>query len=367
MNKSFLLALAGLASFAASLHAADRFWRTSNDGTVGASFLDSTNYDNATLQAGDRMVLTGNNVDDTTLIYLDQTAPSLGILEMRDRGATFEIRTGGVLSATTSTYLTDVNQGNFKLAVKGGTLSLEDYNPSGAGAVRHSLEITSGTFNLTGTSALTGLNISTGATVSVSGGTLNLGVNSGALGLFRLANGSATGNLTWTGGTIRGVERFQGDNVTNSTVTNGGGTLFVNNNIRTDDLVSYNNGTGSIVFGINSDGTSSAQLSQYTGGSAWNLTTGTVAVDFGSYTPMAGNSWDFTSLTAGPSGFLASASNIASLSADGQWIVTWNTSNWTSGGVLSIDSVSPVPEPATVAFILSGLILAFAGYRRARQ
>ncbi|MDX2109541.1 MAG: PEP-CTERM sorting domain-containing protein [Verrucomicrobiota bacterium] len=367
MNKSLLSVISTMAVFTATLDAADRFWRASNDGTTGDSYLDGTKYDGVAPLSGERVVLTGNDVSDTTVIYLDQAAPSSSNLEMRDRGATFEVRTGGSLAAPVTTYVNTSNQGNFKLAVKGGSLSIQDFNLSGAGSTRFSVEVTSGSLLFTGSTALDGVSLKDGASMALSGGVTNLGVTSGAIGDFRLANGSANGNLNWTGGTLRGVNRFQGDDLTNMTVTNGGGILYVNNNIRTDDKASYNNGTGTIVFAIEAAGNTNAQLSQFTNGGVWNLSAGMVAVDFGAHTPIVGNSWDFTTLTAGPTGFLASTSNVSSLSADNQWNVTWNTSQWVSSGILSIDGVTAVPEPANVALILAGLTFGLASYRRMRR
>jgi hypothetical protein len=353
MNKLILLLALTLAGALDTAHAQSIFWRDSNDGTVGANWVNGFGTGGGeTPGASNTAVLTGNDVSDTTVIYVDSVVTSPAAIEMRDRGATLQIRSGGSLSAAVSTYVSTFNQGNFTLSVQGGSLSLEDFTPSGAGASRFALNVSSGSLNFTGTTDLNGgLILRDGATANISGGVVDLRVNSGALGRFGLG-AAANGNLTWTGGTIRGVERFVGNNVNASTVTNGGGTLFVNNNIRTDDLASYNNGTGTIVFGIEAGGTTNAQLSQYSGGGAWDLSTGAVAVDFSSgYTPLAGDSWDFTALAPGAGSFLASTGNIASTSNDGLWNITWDTSNWAANGVLGITNVTAIPEPGTLALV----------------
>jgi hypothetical protein len=360
--KKILLGIS-LAGMVGSVQAADVFWRDSNDGTTGANWVNGfENGGGVTPGAADVAVISGNNVDDTTVIYVDSAVSAVSGFELRDRGATLQIRSGGSLSTSGMSIRSDFNEGNSALSIQGGSFTVNStaYSPTTNGTndtSRHTLSVSSGnlTFNSGGNNN-NGL-LQNGSNVSISGGTVDMG--DAWIQIDTMAN------FNWTGGTIQNVNRLMGDNVNAQTLTNGG-TFIVNTNTRTDDLMSFNNGTGTTVFGIESTGLSNAQLSQYSGGGVWDLTTGTVAVDFGDYVPNIDDSWDFTALAAGATGFLGSAANIAALSADGLWNITWDTSNWVSGGELGITGVAAIPEPGSFA-LLGGLLALSAVALRRRQ
>jgi len=357
-----LLLLTCILTLGSALQAQTIFWRAStSDAGYTGNYLDGSNYDGTAPQAGNDVTFTGNDVTDGTVAFLNAVAPDAGTFTFRDRGIRIEIRSGGSLSVTGFDAISTFNQGSSTLSIEGGSLTLNGvgYVPSTSGGSdpsRLTLSVSSGnlTFN-TGGNTSNGL-IQNGSNISISGGTVDLG---GARVTI-----SDTSTFTWTGGTLSNVNRFQGDNATNQTLTNDGGTFLVNTNSRTDDLMSYDNGTGTTVFQINNDGSTDAELSQYTGGGVWDLSSGTVAVNFGSYTPQVNDSWDFTALGPGASTFLATGANVASVSDDGLWNVTWDTSNWASAGQLTISNVSAVPEPTALGLAALGLATLLVGRRR---
>ena len=355
MMKTVLLSLSALALISTVAQAQDVFWRDSNDGTVGANWVGGFGFGGGeTPGASNTAVISGSDVLDTTVIYVDSAVTSPAGLEFRDRGATLQIRSGGSLASGALVLRNTFDEGAFNLSIQGGTFTLN--STAWSAGNRLNLTVSSGNmvFNPGGNNS-NGL-IQGDSIVSISGGTVELGDARITL--------TDVSNFNWTGGTLSNVNRFQGDGVASQTLTNGGGTFFVNTNTRTDDFMGYNNGTGTTAFAINADGTTDAELSQYTGGEAWDLTTGIVAVDFGSgYTPLIGDSWDFTDLSAGTD-FLGSTANIASTSADGNWNVTWDTSSWVSDGVLGITNVTVIPEPSTAVLLGLGLFGLMAGRRR---
>jgi len=347
--------------------------------TAGGDFALGSNWNDGRgpIDVGDRGIL-GNNTIYTGDLFLDSVNPLFFELDVRNPGSyTFRVQSGGSLDVTSRidfensgagtgviTFRVEggsVNAGGVLFNTSGGTSTLEVDSGSvtlgsvslgNASAASHVFRVSGG--NVAITDPTTGLDLSNAnSTFEMTGGTLDLQNTA----RFQLASTTAA-NFTWTGGTMTGVERFQGSDSSGTNVSlylNDGGTLLVNGISRVDDGGSYAMGAmGRTVFQINSDGSTDADLATFTGGQAWDLTNGTVLVDFGSYTPQINDSWDFSDLST--SQFLASTGNVSSTSADGLWEVTWDLSSWQSAGQLSVLGVVAVPEPSTgLLFLGSGL------------
>lgn len=90
------------------------------------------------------------------------------------------------------------------------------------------------------------------------------------------------------------------------------------------------------------------------------------------YTPMVGDSFDFfTLISGGPTSDIGDGSNIATTSADGLWEFTYDLSEYNpvsapNKGLITLTSVTSIPEPGAFAALLGLLAIGLCWLRRKR-
>ena len=102
------------------------YWRLSSDSTgYTGQWTDGVNWNAATgPQAGDTANLTGNDVTDGTVIYVDSAVPDLAAMQLRNRGFVLEVREGGSLTTAAVTYSSQYDEGGCAISVQGGSLTM---------------------------------------------------------------------------------------------------------------------------------------------------------------------------------------------------------------------------------------------------
>jgi len=297
------------------------------------------------------------------------------------------VMTGGTVTTTTLSVGQNGAAGN--LSISGGNMTVSGaLNMQAAGAVNIGTSIISvsgGSLTLNTGSAIainSSLNSQNAKSISVSGtGVVNLGgrstawanigataeygvvtVSGGELN-FQNANTILGNNSTFTGGKVTGL-----NTLTNNAMTINGSEFHVGSNTAAASTTLLDNvaGTsftltsGTLVLGAY--GNNSADIFFKNDQAAADLTGGSIVVDF-KYAPTAGDSFNFIDWTAGTMSL--STSNISATSYANDYSVVWNTSQWVSDGILSVTSVTAVPEPSTWALLISSL-MAVVIFRRRR-
>lgn len=283
-------------------------------------------------------------LEDNNTGYSGTTTISEGILQLGalGGGTTGALGSGNVIDNATllvnrsNAYaLTNQISGSGSLTQAGaGTTTLSNANTYGGGTtvINGSLLATNTTGSATGSGAVVtsfGTNLGgTGiiAPTSFSGITIGGNVAPGATG-----SNNGVGTLTFT--PVDGNVTFQ----SGSSIT---WDLFGNH--VNDKLVFAASGTGRMDFSA--------------------MTPGSLAVAFvGGYIPSLNDSFDLLDWTA-VSGLSTSLLNLNTTGFDPSW--TWDTSQFTRTGVISITSL--VPEPAQFSLLLIGIQCVFLRRRRAR-
>lgn len=193
--------------------------------------------------------------------------------------------------------------------------------------------------------------------INISGGTWT-----GNQSIYGPTTGAANFNVT--GGTLGGYYRFR---YAGTSVNVSGGILDMENDGTASRTVYFANdatltlsGTGTMIFDAFANGDSETLLAS----TASDISGGTVKIRF-NYTPSVGDTFDFLG-----AGFTVAVggTNVSSVDADGLYNITWNLSDWdvagSSKGVLTIDAISPVPEPETYALVLEMIALGGIFLRR---
>ncbi len=218
--------------------------------------------------------------------------------------------------------------------------------------------LTGGTFNANGgliqntksNVAQQGIFTFTGGTLNMGGGDLRTSVGNSAN-----ANGQV---FNVTGATFTGVNELWGGlnmNTDSTFIVGADRNAASLTTIAASNRGELNLILGSVVFPVFGNN-SASQLDNpnvFQQG-LLDLSGGTIQIEFDSgYTPLAGHSFDLIANTPGGKTTLSTA-NIASTSYDGLWNVTWDTSQWLSDGILTIDSVTVIPEPASLILLAAG-------------
>lgn len=198
------------------------------------------------------------------------------------------------------------------------------------------------------------------ATVSIQGGSLDVGGNMDNID-NRSTGISSVFTINQTSGTVTGVNQFRGDvnyNISGGVFEVGSSSTFhsttnfaASASWQNNDSDFISSGTGIVRFGVYSAGNDQFISNAGIGfGLSLDLTGGTVEIDFAEdFALNEGDSWQFVDMTVA-SYYTLSAANVSdSLSFDGTQVITWDTANWESDGILEIDSIAPVPEPAGFA------------------
>lgn len=181
--------------------------------------------------------------------------------------------------------------------------------------------------------------------------------------------GSVTFNIT--SGGVYNYTRFR---YANTVVNLSGGILEMGAIEGVPTGISFQNsaalnmsGSGTFIFNVYGNGLNDT----LSGGSQVDMTGGIISFRFDdTYTPQIGDSFDFLNAGITVDG---TGSNISTIDADGKYLITWDTSGWgttpdnptTSQGVLTIDNISPIPEPGEYA-LLVGLAMGIGVYLRRR-
>lgn len=202
-----------------------------------------------------------------------------------------------------------------------------------------------------------------------SGGVLNGGGTSPTTQASRI-DGTATINIA-TDGVLTNLYRQR----TGLNVNLVGGTFFPyasSAGARTGSNYILNNGiiggsSGTIVFALAGNGVNTGVGPS--SGTTFDLADLTVAFEIiDGYTPQVGDAFDLYNIATGATADLGDGSNIASTTLDGNWLITWDTSQWNPGGVaraqLAILDVVAIPEPSFYAVILGVAALALVRRRR---
>ncbi|WP_309387455.1 PEP-CTERM sorting domain-containing protein [Cerasicoccus frondis] len=205
----------------------------------------------------------------------------------------------------------------------------------------------------------------------VVGDTISVNVGSGGLidgGEASRIEGTATVTIG-SGGMITGVYRQRID----PTILLDGGVYRFSGSSTGNPIGTYalNNGSisgasGTLIFTATGDG---LNLNiQPSSGVTFDVDQLTIQMEMlDGYTPQIGDSFDL--FNNGGAFDLGDGSNIASETADGNWLITWDTSQWNPGtalgkGVISIADVSSIPEPETYAGLLGLAALTMLALRR---
>lgn len=212
------------------------------------------------------------------------------------------------------------------------------------------------------------------ATASIQGGSLDVGGNMDNID-NRSTGISSVLNINQTGGVVSGVNAFRGDinyNISGGVFEVGSSTAFQSATSFSASASWQNNdsdfsltGSGIVRFDIFSAGNDQFTNNSGLGfGLSLDLSGGTVEIVFAQdFAITVGDNWDFIGFTT-PGYYTVSTANIAdSLSFDGTQVITWDTSQW-SDGILSVGSISPVPEPSTIAVYIGVAALGVVLVRR---
>jgi hypothetical protein len=190
------------------------------------------------------------------------------------------------------------------------------------------------------------------ATVNInSGGTLS--GNDGNGDGTRI-DGYATININ-SGGTMQYFDNFR---VSMSAVLNGGD-LQLNSALALNAGTTVSGSSGRLVVDVWGDGLNGA----ITGGQPVDLDELTWVFNVADgYTPQVGDSWDVATVSSSV-GTIGDGSNISGVSADGNWEFTYNLTNWSPAGgpnkgLVVLESVTAIPEPATLGLISVGGLFA---------
>jgi len=197
------------------------------------------------------------------------------------------------------------------------------------------------------------------------GGVINGGGDDPSSTASRIA-GTATVNI-FAGGSLTNVYRQRIDPTID--LTGGEFVLYTDDSGGRLGSYSFNNGTiggssGTITLALGGNGVNTT----IGGGSTSNMAAADLTFQFeviNGYVPQIGDSFDFFGSTG--TADLGDGTNIASLTKDGNWDITWDTSQWTPGGnqkgQLTIADVTAIPEPSFYAALL-GVIALIAVRRR---
>lgn len=268
-------------------------------------------------------------------------------------------------SVPTGSDVAQVPSGPFTIDIESDVTAQYFSNANTSGELV-TLNINSG--SLTETANTFGLRFLDGSNtvINVAGGTLD-----GGLDVYGpTTSGTVTYNIT--SGLLTGYDRFRYDSVS---VNLSGGRLDMGGETGPSNLSFQNNaalsmsGTGGFVFDVFGNGSNDSVA----GSSAVDFSGGLIEFRFDdAYTPQAGDTYDFlgTGMTVDGTG-----SNISTMDIEGKYSIVWDTSQWGVGstgtdpskGVLTIVSVTAIPEPANLPVVGGLFLLAISLLRRRRQ
>jgi len=268
-------------------------------------------------------------------------------------------------SVPTGSDIASVSSGPFTIDIQNDVTAQYFANSNTSGEVV-TLNINAG--SLTETANTFGLRFLDGSNtvINVAGGTLDGGEDV----YGPTTSGSVTYNVT--SGLLTGYDRFRYDSVT---VNLSGGRLDMAGETGPTALSFANNaslnmsGTGGFVFDVFGNGSNDT----LNGSSAVDLTGGWIEFRFAdAYTPQAGDTYDFLGTNMLVDG---TGSNISTTDIEGKYNIVWDTSQWGVGstgsdpskGVLTIVSVTPIPEPANLPVVGGLFLLALSLMRRQRR
>lgn len=318
-----------------------------------------------------------------------QTVGTLNIAKASSNYGVVLLGGNGVLNVSTKLYLGGVNA-TASFIMSGGTVNLTGtasmdvagtssiasvlfhqsggvFNNSSGGQIlltaasggTAEFRLSGGVFNANGGMFKNdGSSLASQGLFTMSGGSLNMG--GGELRVSRGNHDSAVGQVfDVTGGTITGVSQLWGG------LNLQAGSVFVagssTNSASTTAIASAYRGelnlvAGTVVFPVFGDGSASqidnSVAYQY---GHLDLSGGTVAVQFdGAYTPMVGHSYDLLAGTTDNSdaNTTLSTANIAGISHDGAWNITWDTSDWLANGVLTVQAVASLSAPRGTVVVI---------------